>query len=158
MRVLFGWSVKGAGNNFTLDRAAHVRDFFRALINQQDHQHNFWVIALNRCCDLFHNRGLTGLWRRHDNAALSFTDRRDEVNDASGHVAWIKWAFKLQLFIREQRRQVLEAGTVLSFFWISTIDGEHLKQRRIFLIASSGASHTRDMIAFTQTVLSSLLD
>ena len=64
---------------------------------------------------------------------------------------------KLQLFIGEQCSEVFEARTVLNLFRVATINSQNLKQSRVLFVTASGAGHTCDMVALTQTILTSLL-
>ena len=65
---------------------------------------------------------------------------------------------KLQLFIREQSREVFEAGTVLYLFGVATINCQNFKQSRVLFVTASSAGHTSDMVALAQTILTGLLD
>ena len=67
--------------------AAHVGDLFGPLVDEQHHEVHLGVVALDRVHDLLEDRGLAGLRRRHDQAALALPDRRDQVDDAAGDLA-----------------------------------------------------------------------
>src|ERR1019366_4677636 len=58
VRVLFGGTVKGRRDDFTLDAATHVGDLFGTFVDQEHHQVDFGVVGLDGLGDLLHDRGL----------------------------------------------------------------------------------------------------
>ena len=141
MRVLFRRTVKRRRNYFALYGATHVGNFFRTLVNEQHDQFHFWVILFNARCNRLHDRGLTGLRRRHDNSALSLSDWRDEVDDARSHVVWICSIFETQLGVWKQWREVFKARTVLHLVRCNVVDGLNIEHCWILFIASSRLRH-----------------
>src|SRR5205814_10503578 len=62
-------------------------------------------------------RSLARLGRRDDEAALSLSDGRDDVDDAAGDVFLaLHVALELEALVRVQRREVLEQDLVLRSF------------------------------------------
>ncbi len=100
------------------------------------------MILFDARCDRLHDRGLTGLWRRHDNSALSFSDWSDEVDNARSHVVWICSILKTQLGVWEQWREVFETRTILHLVCSNIVDGFNVKHRWILFVASSRLRHT----------------
>ena len=45
--MALGRFVKGRSDDLCLDAAAHVRDFFRTLVDQQDNFINLWMVVRN---------------------------------------------------------------------------------------------------------------
>ena len=70
-----------------LHRAAHVGDLFGPLVDEQHDELDLGVVApRSSVAIVLHDRGLAGLRRRHDEAALALADRRDQVDDPGRHV------------------------------------------------------------------------
>ena len=78
--------VKGRADDFAMNGALHVCDFFRALIYEQDDERDFRVVAGDRVGDVLQQHGLAGARRRDDQGALPLADRRHQVEDAPGEV------------------------------------------------------------------------
>ncbi|OIQ64492.1 hypothetical protein GALL_539570 [mine drainage metagenome] len=79
--VIFGGAIEGRGNYLTLDRALHVRDFFRTLVDEDNHQVALRVIGRDGIGNRLENHGLSGFRRRDDKSALALTDRAHQVDD-----------------------------------------------------------------------------
>ncbi len=62
----------------------HFGHFFRALVDQQHNHDDFRMIDRNRLRDVLQHHGFTRLRIRHQQTALAFTNRRDDVNDTAG--------------------------------------------------------------------------
>ena len=76
--------VKGRRHHFALDRALHFRDFFGALVYQQNDQVNIGKICRDRMRYVLQHHRLAALRARHEQAALSLADRGDDVDNAAG--------------------------------------------------------------------------
>ena len=111
------------------------------------------VVQLDRLGDRLHDRGLAGLRRRHDDAALALADRRHEIDDAGGHVRRVARVLERQALVGEQRREVLEVRTTLGQFRIAAVDRVHLEQARVLLVAAGRADLAGDVVALAQAVL-----
>ena len=153
MSVLVARTVEGARNDFALHGAAHVGDFFGALVDEQHDEFDLRVVALDRGCDGLHDRGLAGLWRRHDDAALALTNRADEVDNSSRHVVCIRRVLEMQLRVGEQRSEVFEARTRTRLFGIAAVHRVDLKQRRVLLVTTSWTAEAGNKVTLTQTEL-----
>ena len=131
LHVAGGRLVKGRRDDFALDRALHVGDFFRALVDEQDDQHDFRMVRRDRVGDGLQQHRLAGARRRDDQAALAFAERRQQIHDAGADVL----AHRLQLdaLLRIKRREVVEEDLVARLFGRLEVDGFDLDQREIFL-------------------------
>ena len=108
--------VEGRGNHLALDRPLHVGDFLRPLVDQQHDQITFRVIVGDRVGDVLQQHRLAGTRRRHDQRALAFADRRDDVDDAGGEILFGRiLEFHLQPLVGIERRQVVEVDLVAGF-------------------------------------------
>ena len=81
-RVVLGMLVERRGDDFAVDRALHVGDFFRPLVDEQRDDVRFGMIDRDRVGDVLEQRRLTGFRRRDDQRALTFADRAEEIDDA----------------------------------------------------------------------------
>ena len=126
--------VKGRGDHFAAHGALHFGHFLRALVDQQDDQVAFGVVAGDVAGDVLQHDGLARLRRRHDQAALALADRRAEIDDAAGQVFGGAVAgFHLHPLVGEQRRQVLEENLVLRILRTIEVDRVDLEQGEVTL-------------------------
>src|SRR5580704_17554526 len=128
--VTSGGLVKGRGDDFAFHRALHVGNFFRALVNQQDHQNNFRMIRGDRVGDVLQEHGLAGARRRNDQAALPFAEGRKQIHDAGAGV--FAGGLEFEAFLRIQRRQVVKQNLVAGFVRRLKVDGLNLDEREVF--------------------------
>src|SRR5690606_24908319 len=78
----------------------------------------FRMIMGNGLGDRLQDHGFTGLGRGHDESALAFADRCNQIDDSGSQIFGTAVAdFEFQLFIGEQWRQVYEQDLVLGLFW-----------------------------------------
>ena len=100
-RVLVGGAVERARHHFALQHVAtHVGDFLGPLVDEQHHEVHLGVVAFDREHDLLEDRGLAGLRRRHDEAALALADRREQVDDPAGDLLRVVGQLEAQLASR----------------------------------------------------------
>ena len=150
-------AVEGGGDDLTLDRALHIGDFLRSLIDEHDHQMAFRVIAGNRVGDVLHDRGLAGLGWRDDQGTLALADRHDEVDDAGGQL--LRSGLQAQPLIGVERGQLAELGTIAGILDRTAIDAVKAHQwiellALVVRVALFGYSHrTGDGVATAQSVL-----
>jgi hypothetical protein len=113
-------------------RADHLGHFFRPFVDQQHDQVDVGVVGDQRMRQLLHHHRLAGLGLGDEQRALAFADRRDQVDDAAGDVLFaLDVAFELELFLREQRRQVLEHDLVLALLGRQAVDPVDLDEREV---------------------------
>ena len=78
--------VEGRADHFALHGALHVRDFFRALVDQQHDQRDFRMIGGDGIGDGLQHHGLAGARRSDDQSALALADGAEHVQHAAGEV------------------------------------------------------------------------
>src|SRR3546814_13348069 len=98
------------------------------------------------------------LRRRHDQAALALTDRRDEVDDPRRHVGRVIGPLEGELLVGEERGQVLEAVAVAGLLRVDAVDRVDPQQRRVLLVAQGGTAGADDVVALAAAELPGLLD
>ena len=86
-----------------------------------------------------------------DQRALALADRRDDIDDARGHVlAGRVIDLELQPLVGIKRRQVVEIDLVADLFRVLEIDRVDLEQREIALALLGAADHALDGVAGAQ--------
>ena len=115
--------VEGGGDHFGVDRPIHIRDLFRSLADQGDHEMHFRIVVADRVGDVLEHGGLAGFWRRHDQAALTETNWRNQIQHARGQNA--RQGLQIEAHFGKDRRQSLEDRPLLHFMRIQAIDGIH---------------------------------
>ena len=98
-----GRLVKGGSDDFCVDSAGHIGNFFRAFIDEQHHQIGLGMVGCNGICNVFHEDGLTCFGLSNDECTLSFADGREQINDACADVSGLRIAAKGELFLGEER-------------------------------------------------------
>ena len=76
LHVAGGRLVEGRRDDLALDRALHVGDFFRPLVDEQHDQVDLGVVGGDAVGDVLQQHRLAGARRRDDQAALALADRR----------------------------------------------------------------------------------
>ena len=84
--VACGGLVEGGADDFALDAALHVGDFFRALVDEQNDEDDLGVVGGDGVGDGLQQHGLAGARRRDDQAALALADGGEQIHDAAGDV------------------------------------------------------------------------
>ena len=151
-----GGFVKSGGNNFTLNGAGHIGNLFRTLVNQQYHQITFRMIAGNGMCDILKHNGLTGAGRRHNQAALSFSLRRNQVYNTGRIIFFAANNVKIKFFGRIKRGQIIKIDTQLGFFRIFKVDFIHFNQSKIPFVVFWSPDFSFHRITGAQTKLFNL--
>ena len=123
--------VERGGDDLGRHVLLHVRDLLRALVDEKDDQFALRMIVQDGVGDLLEENGLTRLRRRDDEAPLSLSDGRDEIEDAHRDVAVV--LLQVQLLLGISRAQVVEADPVLGLFRVLAVDRLYLQQRQILL-------------------------
>ena len=125
--------VERRADDFAVHRTLHVRDFFRPLVDQQHDQDDFRMVGCDRVCDRLKQHRLSRSRRSDDEAALSFSDRRQQVEHSSGKVFLSVRGFELQPLVRVQRRQIVEEDLVASLVRVFEVDGFDFDQGEVAL-------------------------
>ena len=123
--------VEGRGDDLGIHRAGHVRNFLRALVDEQHHQVGLGVIGSDGVRNVLHQNGLTCLGLRHDERALPFADGRKEVYDAGREVCRCTVAAERELLVGEEWRKMLERYTVAHFRGLPAVDHVHRCEREV---------------------------
>ena len=132
--VLVRRAVESRGDDFALDRAAHVRDLLGPLVDEQDHEMDIGVVGLDGMGDLLQDGRLARFGRRDDQPALAFADGRDEVHDPGRHVARVARDLEAQLVVGEKGVRLSNFGPVAGVVRRQAGDGVDLYQRRVLFV------------------------
>ena len=122
--------VEGGADDFRLfDRAFHVRDFFRALVDEQHDEVDFGIIGVDGVGQSLEQNGFAGARRGHDKAALAASDGGHEVDDPVGKIFLA--IFHDELIIRINGGEVVEKNQVFGVFRGFKAYFGHLEQGEI---------------------------
>ena len=100
--------------------------------------------------DVLHQHRLAGARRRHDQRALAFADRSDDVDHPCRKVFSRRvLELEAEALVRKQRRQIVEIDLVLGLFRIFEIEGVDLEQREIAFAFLRAADVAFDGVAGT---------
>jgi hypothetical protein len=108
------WFVERGADDFAFDVAKHIGDFLGPLVDQKNDQENFRVVRRNGVRDVLQEHGFAGARRRDDQCALTFTERRHQIDDTGSVV--VRCVLKLEPIVRIQRCQVIEKNLLFRFF------------------------------------------
>ncbi len=145
--VVVGGLVEGGGDDFGLDAALHVGDLFRALVDEQDDHIDFRVVVGDGVGDVFEEHRLTGFRLGHDQAALAFSDRGEEVDHTDGDVAVVAVAGEIEFLVGEERGQEIERYAVADEFRGTAVDAVDFHQREIFVAFARRTDLAQDGVA-----------
>ena len=152
LNVTHGRFVEGRGNHLALHRTLHVGDFLRPLVDQKHDQIAFRMIVRDRVGDVLQQHRLAGARRRHDQRALAFADRRNDVDDASREILLGRiLEFHLQPLVGIERRQIVEIDLVACLFRILEVERIHLEQSEVAFAFLRAADMPVDGIAGAQS-------
>ena len=151
LHVARGRLVEGRGDDFAAHGALHFGHFFRTFVDQQHDQRDVRVICRDRMRDVLQDHGFTGFRRCHQQAALAFADRGDQVDDAAGDVFLaIHFTFQAQRLVRVQRRQVFKQDAVFRHLRRFAVDLVDFDQCEIAFAIFRGPYLALDRIAGVQ--------
>ncbi len=132
--VARGRFVESRAHDFAANRAGHVGDLFRTLIDQQDDEVDFRVIRRDGMRDVLQHHRLAGPGRGDDEAALALAERRDQVDHPGRQVLLRRHLdLELQAPVGIERRQIVEVDPVADLVRILEVDGVDLEQREVAL-------------------------
>ena len=86
LNVAGGRLIKGRGDNFSAasaHRALHFGHFFRALVDEENNDVALWIVADNCLSDALHHDRFTRLGWCNQQAALSFSDWRAQIDNSA---------------------------------------------------------------------------
>ena len=116
-----GGAVEGGGDDLALDRALHVGDLLRALVDEHDHEVGLGVVDADGVGDLLQDDRLTRLGRGDDEPALPLADGRDQVNDPRSD--GLGRGLQPQLLLGVERRELGELRPALGALGVHAVDG-----------------------------------
>ena len=119
-------TVKRRGDHFAINRALHIGDFFRALVDKNNHEVALLIIRRDGVSDVLQNRRFTGLRRGHDQRALPLTDRHDEVDHTGRELLLVR--LQPQPLVRVQRCELGELGAGLGLLRRHAVDRVNARQ------------------------------
>ena len=140
--------IKRRCNDLALDGALHVRDLFRALVNQQADEVHFRVVDRDGLADLLEDRGLARLGRRDDQAALALADGAHDVDRATGD--GVLAVLHPERLVGVHGREVGELGAVLDLLGIQAVDRAELGKPGKLVVRAHGAKRAGDQVAGAQ--------
>ena len=141
-----------------LHRAAHVGDLFGPLVDEQHDELDLGVVALDRRGDRLHDRGLAGLRRRHDEAALALADRRDEVDDPRRHVGRVVGSSRRSFSSGNSAVRSSNRGRRRACSGSPPLTVSISSSAGFFSLRPAGRLVPGDVVALAQAVLAGLLD
>ena len=107
--------------------------------------------------DILHEDGLTSLRLGYDERTLTFTDRREEVDNTNAGVGGSLIATEGELLLGEEGREVLESHTIANLIRITAIDRVDRREGEVFLVLMGRTHGAIHHIAGLQTILLNLL-
>ena len=145
LHVAGGRLVEGGTDDFALDGALHVGDFFGALVDEQDDQHHFGLVGGDGVGERLQQHRLAGARRSDDETALALADRGQQVHHAAAD--GLAHGLQLDAFLRIERGQVVEEDLVARLFGRLEVDGLDLDQGEVFLAFVGRADVAADGVA-----------
>ena len=149
-----GGFIKSRRNDFAFDRTLHVSDFFRALVDEQNHQHDFGMIGRDRVRNILQQHGFTSARRRNDQSTLAFAEWRQEIHHTRTDV--LAHGLELDALLRIKRRQVIKENLIARFLGRLEVNGFDLHQREVFLAFVRRTNLAADGVAGFQVELANL--
>ncbi len=148
--------VEGRGNYLCIHTSLHIGHLLRALVDEQDNHIHLGVVLQDGVSQLFEQHRLTGLRLCHNQSALTFADRRKQVDDTHAERVVITRT-EFELLVREQRDEVLKGHTLLGFLRCQTVDTDHFVHREELLRLRVDADRAFYGVARLQAILTHLL-
>ena len=131
--VAFGRLIESRCNNFGIHRASHVGHLLRAFVDEQHHQVGLGVIGCDGVGNVFHQDGLTRLGLCHDEGTLTFSDGREQVDDACREIGGAAVATEREFLFGEEWGEVFERHAIAHFSRVAAIDFVDAGKWKIFL-------------------------
>ena len=148
--------VEGRSNDLRIHAASHVRHFLRTFVYQKHDHIHLGVVLDNSVCQLFEQHGLTCLRLSHNQSALTFTDRCEQINNTHAQRVVLARA-QTEFLVREEWGEVLESDTLFSHFGSQTVDTDHSIHREELVRLGVDAYRTLHGVSGLQSVLANLV-
>ena len=146
--------VEGRGNDFAAHRALHVGDFLGTLVDEQHDQIALGVIFSDRLRNVLQQNGFAGTGRRHDQRALAFADRRDDVDDAARTILLGRiLGLHVKPFVRIERGEVVERHLVARTLGIFEVYRRNADEGEVTLAVARTTDCALDSVAGAQAHL-----
>ena len=146
--VPFWRLVERRGDDFSFDAADHVGDFFGTLVDEKDDEDDFGMVRRDGIGDVLHDDRFARSRRGDDESALSFSDRRGEIEDARGHPFFGRLHHKRVSLDKAESSFQRGSGRVL--FGGLVVDLVHFEQCEVFFFFFRRADGAVDSVAFFQ--------
>ncbi len=148
--MAFDIAIEAGGEYFAFDDALHVGDFFGTFVDEQHHHGNFGVVFGNAGADVLNEDRFAGARRCHDERALAFSERREEVHHAGADRLLAR--FELEPFFGVDGCEVVERLYIDVVIWWEAIDIENFFEARA-LAAAMTLDHAGDKDTFAEAEL-----
>src|ERR671914_1035525 len=147
--MVVGGLVEGRGYDLGLLYAAlPVGDFLGALVREHHEEFGLGVVGRDGLGYLLEDRGLAGLRRRDDHAALALTDGCDQVDNAWGDI--VRLPLQAQPLHRIQRRQVVEVRAPAALLRLLPVHRLYPYHGRVLLALAGGTDLANYVVATPQ--------
>src|SRR5918997_1253563 len=147
--VVVGGLVEGRGDDLgLLYTALPVGNFLGALVREHHEEFGLGVVGRDGLGYLLEDRGLAGLRRRDDHAALAFTDGCDQVYNAWSDV--VRLPLQAQSLHRIQRRQVVEVRAPAALLRLLPVHRLYPYHGRVLLALAGGTDLANYVVATPQ--------
>src|SRR5208337_57840 len=152
--VALGRLVECGADDFTLDGALHVRDFFRTFVDEEHDQSHVRMIDGDGIGDGLQHHGFAGARRRIDQTALTLADRAEQVQHAAGQI--FLGGFHFEAALRIKRGEVVKEDFVAGDLGVLKIDSFNLDEGEVALAVLGRADLAGDGVAGTQVEFANL--
>src|SRR5256885_3819268 len=109
----------------------HLRHFLRPFVDEEDDDRDLRMILGDGVGHLVQQNRLSGAWRRHDQTALAFSNRRHDVDDAHAEIAVLRLQTKALVGILWSK--IVERRSILGLFRILAVDALYFQEREVAL-------------------------
>ena len=141
LNMACGGLIEGRSHHLTAHGALHLGDLLGPLVDEQHNEHDLGMVGGDGMGDRLHHHRLAALGRGHQQAALTFSDGRDHVDDAPGDVLLaLHVSLKTNGLVWEEGREVFKKNLVLGGLWRLAVDLIDLHQCEVALAVFGGAN------------------
>ena len=155
--VAFCGFIEGGGNNLGLDASLHVRNFLRALINEEHNLIDLRVVIGNGVGNSLQEHGLTGFGLSHNEAALALADGREHIHNPDALVFLMAVAQEIEFLRGEQGSKEVKRHPVADKFRGTAVYELDAYKREIFVSLTWRTDFAGDGVSVLEGVLLDLL-
>ena len=132
--MAYGRLVEGRADDLALDRAHHVGDLLRPLVDQQDDEIDLRMTGGDGVGDVLQHHRLAGPRGRHDKPPLTLAERRDDIDDPGGDLPVGRILdLEFQALFRIKRGQIVEIYAMMDLIGGAEVDGVDLEHGKVTL-------------------------